>query len=753
MAYVNRFKRFLDQNGGLSSNAKRYRNDGYAQSGILMNYELSTVDVGTYIYTGTIAFCIVIALSLPILVVCSKSFSRYRERVRERKILNNTDEEYESSSIQNDEKKGFSKFKGKGCKSNNRKKSMKSKIENNLPINSGEDSNLSDDVISEHYQIKRVRSTIMYRRNDSMHGGDNDNDILSAASVEVKHIDLPSDSSDSSDSDMFSNSYSQQGNDIPTNNRNNKKISSPKSISPSNLSATTDGESNFNPDEKLPYDDIVWYNTGAPVGLWGANSFCRASIIMRSFDYIIDLADWNNETRRIIDNAITFTSSSMITVLSDTVAFAIMARYIGYEELAAYAIVRVLIGISDTFKAGILSSQSALCFRAIDFGNDYLAGAYAQLSFFFYFLFSLPIMTLLQIFMVDIFMALGLSENIAKIGYTYASVALYHNLFDGMSKCFFQLYSVMGHERLKAYMNVFETVCGTVLIAIAVIHFRANLVHIAYIQWGISFVFSLTGVMIAWKTDCFDSINTGLYGRAAIKNTHIVRKYLKTTIPLCIESLLSYGEWEVLTLLAARLGVAEVIAWSIICHIWSILENTLSGIAKAGSIRIFYHLENGNVKLAKESANKTVLFSVAFSFLLTACLFVIGEDIGRTFTHAPILQEMINEQIPLIGVANMVLSYGMVSWYILCAQGRTRLSIWVYSVCVWGISLPVICAVIIRYRIGLQAITASVIFGYGSASLFLGYFALTSDWDTISEAIMKVNERGIAKKHTRAFPA
>ena len=114
MAYVKRFKRFLNQNGGLSSNAKRYRIDGYAQSGILMNYELSTADVGTFIYAGTIVFCIVISSLLPILVVCSKSFSRYKERVREREILNNTDEEYENSSIQNGETKVSSKFKGKG---------------------------------------------------------------------------------------------------------------------------------------------------------------------------------------------------------------------------------------------------------------------------------------------------------------------------------------------------------------------------------------------------------------------------------------------------------------------------------------------------------------------------------------------------------------------------------------------------------------------------------------------------------------
>ena len=53
--------------------------------------------------------------------------------------------------------------------------------------------------------------------------------------------------------------------------------------------------------------------------------------------------------------------------LNDAVAFAIMARYIGYEELAAYAIVRVVIGKSGTFKAGILSSQSALCILQITF--------------------------------------------------------------------------------------------------------------------------------------------------------------------------------------------------------------------------------------------------------------------------------------------------------------------------------------------------------------------------------------------------
>ena len=87
--------------------------------------------------------------------------------------------------------------------------------------------------------------------------------------------------------------------------------------------------------------------------LWDDNSFCRASIIMRSFDYIIGLADWNNETQRIIDISITSTSSYMLMALNDTVAFVIMARYIGYKELAAYVIVRVLIGKSDTFKAGI----------------------------------------------------------------------------------------------------------------------------------------------------------------------------------------------------------------------------------------------------------------------------------------------------------------------------------------------------------------------------------------------------------------
>ena len=78
-----------------------------------MNYELSTTSFGTYIYAGTIVVGIVIALSLPILVVCSKSFSRYKERVRERKILNNTDKEYANSSIQNGEKKFPPSLKGR----------------------------------------------------------------------------------------------------------------------------------------------------------------------------------------------------------------------------------------------------------------------------------------------------------------------------------------------------------------------------------------------------------------------------------------------------------------------------------------------------------------------------------------------------------------------------------------------------------------------------------------------------------------
>ena len=43
---------------------------------------------------------------------------------------------------------------------------------------------------------------------------------------------------------------------------------------------------------------------------------------------------------------------------------------------------------------------------------------------------------------------------------------------------------------------------------------------------------------------------------------------MKTALPLAVGSLLSYAEWEIMTVFAAILGPAEAATWAVMGFLW-----------------------------------------------------------------------------------------------------------------------------------------------------------------------------------------
>jgi MATE family multidrug resistance protein len=224
-------------------------------------------------------------------------------------------------------------------------------------------------------------------------------------------------------------------------------------------------------------------------------------------------------------------------------------------------------------------------------------------------------------------------------------------------------------------------------------------------------------------------------------------------VPLAFGYLLEYGEWEILTIFAAFMGPAEVAAWGILGTLWETFESLSVGIADGGEVRCAYHLGNANPGMAQIAAYKSILLSVCASFFFTSVLFIIGENLAVFFTPDPTLQHLIADLLPLLGVGNIFLTAGSVSWALVGAQARYRLATLVAFVSSWCVTMPLAAILTYGFNINLQGITCSVVVGYSVTCTILFYILLRSDWERISKHVVELNDDSDSDDESSVDPA
>jgi Na+-driven multidrug efflux pump len=198
-------------------------------------------------------------------------------------------------------------------------------------------------------------------------------------------------------------------------------------------------------------------------------------------------------------------------------------------------------------------------------------------------------------------------------------------------------------------------------------------------------------------------------------------------------------QWECLTIFAAALGPAEVATWALLGSIWDIFESSTEGIGDAAEVRCAYHLGTGNPYMAKISSYKSLLLGIIMSLFVTSIFFILGDSLPAWFTSDPTLQRMIAELIPLVGVGNCTMTFGMVCWALVGAQGRYRLATFVAFACSWCVTLPLSALFVYGLNIDLQGLTAAVVIGYSTTGTLLSYVLLRSDWERLSKIVQELN--------------
>lgn len=202
---------------------------------------------------------------------------------------------------------------------------------------------------------------------------------------------------------------------------------------------------------------------------------------------------------------------------------------------------------------------------------------------------------------------------------------------------------------------------------------------------------------------------------------------------------LYYLQWAILTAFASYLGPAEVAAWAILGTIWELFECTIEGLGDAAEIRVSYHLGNNHPYKAKLSAYKSLYMGALKALFVSAVMFFLLPYIPEFFTVDETLQGMIAECLPLTVIGNLLMTVGILAWYMLGAQGRYKLGTTVMFCMSWGVTLPFAVVSTFVLHVDLQGLTAGVVLGYVAVGAALLYLLLTSDWVALSKKVQERN--------------
>ena len=215
---------------------------------------------------------------------------------------------------------------------------------------------------------------------------------------------------------------------------------------------------------------------------------------------------------------------------------------------------------------------------------------------------------------------------------------------------------------------------------------------------------------------------------------------MRASLPLFLGAFLEYGEWEILMFIVARLGPAEVATWSILGVIWKLLESSTEGIGEAAAIRVAYHLGHNNPIMAKRSSNKALFVASVQSLFVTSLLFMGGKNVASLMTSDATLQKLLNDTMALLGLGNVLMTYSMVTWNLVGAQGRYRLATLVILLSRWLVTIP--CAVLFAYGFifDLESIIGSMIIGFATGGLCMAYVLFRSDWSRLAKILQELND-------------
>ena len=333
----------------------------------------------------------------------------------------------------------------------------------------------------------------------------------------------------------------------------------------------------------------------------------------------------------------------------------------------------------------------------------------------------------------------GFDDETANLGQEFALPYNLYALAAGIQEILSEFLDIHGHEVPNLIINIVGSLLSIVTLLVVIHGWEINdLSSIGYMEFNIAMIYSAMVMVVVVHLGWFDSIWDGLFKTNALRNTKAVKTLITTAVPLSLSWIVSYGEWEVITILVSFMGPAEVAAWNLMGYIWEVFEGITEAISEAGEVRVGYHMGGSRPQRAKYAAYNAIFMAVIVSIVVASLLIIIGgTSLLEMISPDPLIQGMIYEALPLISLSQIGLSMATVCWAIMGAQGRYRLATAIYFLGSWFITIPLATASIRVLNWNLLGAIASLVVGYTISGAIQIAFVLSSDWATLSNNIVK----------------
>ena len=217
-----------------------------------------------------------------------------------------------------------------------------------------------------------------------------------------------------------------------------------------------------------------------------------SSYLSTLLSHLLDLAEYNYESQRIVALALMPTISAMAEPLFRMVLVAIISNYIDTDSMVAYVLVILFIRITSMEISGAIADaesnllQDTFIIHGSGETGFYHAGQTMQLAIFFQLVIGLPVLLMWYFTMDDVVQWLVDDSRIAGIASAYSGVVIIDYLVRSASRSFMLPFHLLGHGQFEKYVDIIATILTVVAIAIVAATNDLSLTAIGWIQVIIS---------------------------------------------------------------------------------------------------------------------------------------------------------------------------------------------------------------------------------------------------------------------------
>jgi len=239
---------------------------------------------------------------------------------------------------------------------------------------------------------------------------------------------------------------------------------------------------------------------------------------------------FDRETKRLLQYALPFTLAAAVSAVLSSIVLALIGHFVGTKQLAAVAVMDILLGITSEFLEGPLTANTVLCSHAVGSSNNFLAGQYIQLSLIFYFILQVPLLVMFYLLTDDIILLLGWGdEHVAIYAQQYVRIYIWSEILDKVQEAIGNLLETTGHEIYSTVMGVIhEATVVVVIVILVLVGCPLTIQIVAWVCLAASVFFLVLSTGIAAKRGWFKPFEKGMCRNFAlnVRPDPVVRRFV-----------------------------------------------------------------------------------------------------------------------------------------------------------------------------------------------------------------------------------